>query len=324
MNMSSIKCICACLVAYGVATSIPRIAAGSDGDALTDKARVLYDEAAISYQKSKYAEARASLLAAWSLKKHWQIAGSLGGCEVQLGLYREAAEHLAYFMRLSPNKPPSADTKKLFETATSKLGTLVISVDARGADLVVDGKFIGKSPMEDPVFVEPGHHTIEARLGSKRATVEADTPAGSSRKLPLTLVNASTPRGIDSDGPSRALVIGGAIASAAALGTGIAFVAVAGGKASDADAVLAQLKSSGTTCLVPPQAGPCEPLLSLRQNQGTFHNVGVPMLVGGGIGAIGTAIYALWPRSKSEPTMGLRALPAINPGSAGMWLTGTF
>jgi hypothetical protein len=220
--------------------------------------------------------------------------------------------------------PPSAETKRLLGKAISKIGALLISVDTPGADVIVDGKFIGKSPMEDPVFVEPGHHTIEARLGVKRATAEADAPAGSSRKLSLTLANAALPRDIDSKGPNLSLVISGAIVSAAAMGTGIAFLAVAGGKTSEADAVLAQLKISGITCLVPPQAGSCEQLLSLRQNQGTFHNVGVPMLVGGGIGAIGTAIYALWPRSKSEPTMGLQVLPTTGPGSAGMWLMGTF
>ena len=324
MNMRSIKCILACLFACTLATFIPKRSAASDGDVMTDKARVLYNEAAIAYQKSKYAEARASLLAAWSLKKHWQIAGSLGDCEVQLGLFRDAAEHLAYFIRLSPSKPPSPESKRLYENATSKIGTLVIAADAPGADIVVDGKFVGKAPLEDPVFVTPGHHMIEARLGAKRATDEADARAGSSRKLSLTLMDGLPRGGAFSERPNRSLVIGGAIVSAAALGSGIAFLAVSGGKASEADLTLAQLKSSSITCSVPPQAGPCEQLLSLRRGQGTFHNVGIPMVVSGGIAAIATAVYASWPRSASEPKTGLRVLPAIAPSSAGVWLTGSF
>lgn len=322
--MRSTHRLLACVLACAVVTSIPRSSAASDTDALTDKARTLYDEAVVAYQKSKWSEARASFLAAWSLKKHWQIAGSLGDCEAQLGLNRDAAEHLAYFLRLSPSKPPSPESKRLYEKAKSQIGVLEIAVDVPGADVVVDGKYIGKSPLEDPIFVEPGHHAIEVRLGAKRATAEADAPAGSSRKLSLTLANAVPPGGVGSEGPNLSLVIGGAIVSAAVLGTGIAFLAVSGGKESKADLTLSQLKSSGIICSVPPQAGSCEQLLSLRRDQGTFHNVSVPMVVGGSIGAIATAAYVLWPRSKSEPMTGLLALPAIGPGSAGMWLMGSF
>src|SRR5512132_2502170 len=44
-----------------------------EAHALTDKAATLYDEGVVAFRKSKWAEARASFLAAWALKQHWQI-----------------------------------------------------------------------------------------------------------------------------------------------------------------------------------------------------------------------------------------------------------
>jgi hypothetical protein len=51
------------------------------GDVQTDKARELHIEADALYRRGDYAKARASYLAAWALKQHWQIAGSLADCE---------------------------------------------------------------------------------------------------------------------------------------------------------------------------------------------------------------------------------------------------
>ena len=67
---------------------------------------------------------------------------------------------------------------KLYEDARAETGPITIAVDLPGADVVVDGKVVGKSPLEDPVFVEPGHHTIEARLGAKPSTLEGEVAQG--------------------------------------------------------------------------------------------------------------------------------------------------
>jgi PEGA domain len=331
MNMRSPHCLFACFLACAVVTSVPRLSAASDTDALTDKARVLYNEAVVAYQKSKWSEARASFLAAWSLKKHWQIAGSLGDCEAQLGLQRDAAEHLAYFLRLSPSKPPSPESKRLYESATSKIGVLVIAVDTPGADVVVDGKFIGKSPLEDPVFVEPGHHTIEVRLGAKRATTETDAPAGSSRKLSLMLANAMPPGEVTSEGPNRSLVIGGASVSAAALGTGIAFTVISNGRSSDAATLRTSLvNSSGPSVCDSATVGSqssagkdCRDIVSRRADRDAFGNAAFWSFIGAGAVGAGTLIYALTaPRTKTSS--GLQALPVVSSAGGGMLVQGTW
>src|SRR5262245_11666729 len=79
----------------GAAESLPRAGV----DAGTEKARELHAQGDRLYERGEYARAHTAYVAAWSLKKHYQIAGNLGDCEVRIGKYRDAAEHLSYFIR---------------------------------------------------------------------------------------------------------------------------------------------------------------------------------------------------------------------------------
>ena len=322
-HLSSVLCVLGAIGISAPSAAQPKLAPTSSAVAATDRARALHREGAVLFEQKKYEDAYVAFVAAWALKRHPQIAANLADCEVKLGKYRDAAEHFTFMVR-DPNGESQPEEKqeaqRRLKEVQAKIGTLVIAVNVGSAEVLLDGKPIGMSPLQEPVFVDPGSHTIEARkdgyVSAKTTTVVA---AASSSPLTIELQSAE-----QREGKSTGLIVGGAALSAVLLGSGIAFLAVSGGKATEADLTLAQLKSSGITCLVPPQPGSCEQLLSLRRGQGTFHNVGVPMLVGGGLGAIATAAYALWPRATSEPTTGLQVLPAIGPGSAGMWLTGSF
>lgn len=291
-----------------------RASAGSD--ALTDKAATLYDEGIAAYKKSKWAEARASFLAAWSLKKHWQIAASLGDCEAQLGLYRDAAEHVAYFLRNAPPERQTSDANKLSSLARAKIATLVISVDANGADVAVDGKVIGKAPLEDPVFVEPGHHVVEARLGANLVTAQIDAGAGASPTIKLAVAEAPARK------PSLTVIVAGAGLGAAALGTGVALLAISSVRAGDASAKLMEITASHARCSSPPQAGPCSDVIALRRGVDTLHNVGVPLAITGSLAAVSTLVYAILPRSSG--TGRVEVLPVAGPHLGGLWLNASF
>ena len=87
----------------GTALAAPE---GVNDAAITDKARELRNEGNAFYKKGDLPHARAAYLGAWLLKKHWQIALNLGDVEVRLGLFREGAEHLAYYLRESAKEEP--------------------------------------------------------------------------------------------------------------------------------------------------------------------------------------------------------------------------
>src|SRR5262249_49367711 len=125
--------------------------------------------------------------------KHYTIAGNLGDCELRLGLYRDAAEHLARYVReIEKDKTSTPQERKeglaRYAEARAKGGEVNLEVDVPGAEVYVDGKLAAPVPLEGPVFLEPGSHTFEARaegLPSARATIEAKPGAGEPVKLVL-------------------------------------------------------------------------------------------------------------------------------------------
>jgi hypothetical protein len=318
------------------ASGLARAADAKQPDALTDKAATLYDEGLAAYKRSKWAEARASLLAAWALKQHWQIAGSLGDCELRLGLHREAAEHMAFFLRTAPPERRTEEAKRLYEQARSNLGTLTIDVDEKGADVVVDGKMVSTSPLEGPIFVEPGHHTLEAHSADGRGTEELDVVRGATRTIKLSVKKTvappplSPPPALPPPPPAtRSLVPGIVLAGVggAALATGVGFIVAANGSYSDSRDLSVAIRAATHSCVA--GAGTfdsrCEELHSTASAANTNSRVGVGLMIGGGAVAVAAVTYLLWPNSaltKSADTT--RFTPIISPSHAGLGWSGTF
>jgi len=139
--------------------------AASEADA-SGQAASLYEAGAKAFEANRLEEARVFFLAALRLKKHWQIAGNLGSIEVSLGRNRDGAEHLDFALRTAGDSISAQDRQRmqdLLDKARMAVGALSISVDAPGAEVFVDGKPVGKTPLAGPVFVEPGARVIEAR-----------------------------------------------------------------------------------------------------------------------------------------------------------------
>jgi ribosomal protein L12E/L44/L45/RPP1/RPP2 len=89
-----------------------------------------------------------------------------------------------------------AAAKEGLAIAKAKLHELRVSVDVVGADVYVDGESVGASPLPDPLYLDPGEHTIGARMGEKRSAVTVVSRAGKSTKATLQLsAEAAAARG---------------------------------------------------------------------------------------------------------------------------------
>lgn len=163
----------------------------TESSALDEQARELFRSGVKAAEKSQWARAHAAFLAAWSLKEHYQIAGNLGTSEAMLGKWREAATHLAYYLREAPKEKVAErrSAQKLLEQARAKVGALAVRVEPAGAEILIDGKSVGRAPLAGEVFVEPGVRVLEARLtGYEVAKQEVSAAAGASLEVPLRLV----------------------------------------------------------------------------------------------------------------------------------------
>ncbi len=178
-----------------------------EGNARSEEAaKVLYEEGLDATRTEQWAKARKALATAFQLKRDYEIAGLLGWAEWMSGAPRDAAEHLAFFLReakeIRPKERQEAET--MLAHAKSKIGTVTIRVDAAGAELFLDGKRLGASPLATPLFVEPGNRKVEARkAGFRPVTLWVDVEPGSNPIVAIGLAKAKTPKPPDMPIPNK-------------------------------------------------------------------------------------------------------------------------
>src|SRR5690349_768840 len=102
----ALRAACLCI---GLTLSAPAAAQSpsgpptdSESTGISDKARALYMEGIKAADAKNWAAAHTAFLEAWKQSEHYQIAANLGSMEIKLGRYRDAAEHLAVYLRKAP------------------------------------------------------------------------------------------------------------------------------------------------------------------------------------------------------------------------------
>src|SRR5690606_7368860 len=127
-----------------------------------------------------------------------------------------------------------------------------------GAAILVDGKRVGRAPVEDSVFVMPGRREVQAQLAGFEAARElVEIDAGETLDVSLRLAPRRevapepeplpAPRVPADEGPSAArmgLGITALVLGAGGLATGIALVVLADQKGDDAAKYQAQVDAA--------------------------------------------------------------------------------
>lgn len=297
-----------------------------------EKALALQTRGAELLDKGQNEAALVELRASWALKKNPETAALLGACELKLGQFRAAAEHLYIGLAAREDPKERAPLEALFNQATAKVGRLEITVNVDGATVIV-GKLVKETPLQGDLFIEPGEVTVLAKktgLGETRTTFKIE--AGKALRLDLHLPdkNASSSQ----SGQSRSLVptfvLGGL--GLAAAGAAVGLFVVGADKRTQADQMLADLKADPKTvdpaapCRVGSAAAGCEALKSARQDSDTLTNAGTGLAVGAGVMLAAGVVYGLLARSsRSGSGMGrLTVGPVASPSGGGLWMSGQF
>ncbi|XXY46933.1 PEGA domain-containing protein [Sorangium sp. So ce269] len=339
---------------WGVAMALMAPAAGAqqaatpavagETDALTDKARQLYEEGRQAAAAGKWADAHASFLAAWAIKPHYQIASNLGVTCLKLGKHRDAAEYLTRYLREAPatkvKERESAEAS--LKEALAKIATVKVQVAPAGAEVRVDGAVVGKAPLADPVFLEPGQHDIGARLdGHAPETRLIVATAGGKETAVLELKRTSAANvvvqpglnelppasgtGNHGNGTRTALLISGGAAAGVGVVAGAILTVMANSRASEAEDKRNKLIAGGykdSSCRGLSMPG-CEDLRDTVYAKVDLSNAAFWSFVAGGAIGVGTLVYGLVtskPAEKAAPSIGLA--PLIGPRVTGVSLSG--
>jgi hypothetical protein len=295
--------------------------------------RTLVNEGVAASAKNDWEGARAALLKAWEIRPLATIAANLGYVELKLGKYREAAEHLQYFLVKAPADRPErrADAEQQLAECHKHIAIISVKANVDGAQLTMDASEVGQTPLTKQLFVEPGMHTFKASRPGYQSelrtiSVEADRdvvlqftlqtelnvpkePAAAAQSASTENVAAERP-GIQ---PRTWFLIGGSAATAISLGVGIAYRLKAGSLGDDASSTLAQIDSlpdttssqRATSAECFNRTGTaqtlCEQLWATRRQQDSSTNTSTAAFVTAGVLGVATAVtYFLWPEPKSS------------------------
>ncbi|WP_437814801.1 PEGA domain-containing protein [Sorangium sp. So ce1078] len=305
------------------------------------------------------------LLSAWELSPTFDVAYNLGNTKYQLKKHREAAQYLSFALR---NWPRLKTVAKLKPTAEQRLaesraqvGAVAVTVSIAGAEVLVDGKVVGRAPLEGEVFVEPGEHRVEARLeGYAPVGQTVKVAKGETAEVGLAMVlaksEAQTSAGLKTEGgtgaPSAGAgapvvgqppagpveppptpqerswvpVIALGAASVVGLGVGIGTTVASNAASSDVDAQGRAIIDAGGQCKEPPSAfvDRCSKLYDAGSREETFGNAARVAFAASGVLAVAAVSYALWPRAEARIAAPVRVLPDVGAHSAGVALLGVW
>jgi hypothetical protein len=307
---------------------------------LTEAGQAVLMEAAKAAQKKDWAVCRTKAAGVWDKVKHPTVAALLGACEAELGMAREAAEHLDFFLQRDDGKNPKQTqaAKERFPEVRAKV-TLVEVASEPIAEVRVDGTVMGKTPLR--VFLEPGDHKVElSAFGFNTKTESIAATAGGGRKLDVKLeregsgtggangggggaptsANTSATTGAGSvelpppaEKPVWPSVLLGGI-GAAGVATGIALLVVGTNKHGDAEEL--------ATCR--PWTRTCEAEVNDALDEGGgLRAGGVAALAVGGASLVGMIIYLAIPAGPSNE-QAVRLVPLAAPNGSGLTVKGTF
>lgn len=332
----------AALVILSMLGSLPAVAQAAGDEpahdatgALTDQARALHVEGVEHFRRGDYPKAYAAFSAAWGVKKHYQIAGALGACELKVGKPRDAAEHLHYFLEHFPAEGDAGErskTRALLNEAKSKIVQLTIKVSPADATITVNGR---QAQNDKPGFYEPGSCEVHAnKYDYESTTATHPCEAGTARTITLALKPAAVQQPapqpqpvVPSAGPDARLVAGIAVGVGALAGIamGIGTTVVAAGHADEARMLSSDVDHA---CFPPASGAHCAELADAAAAHDRNRDLATGGFVAGGVLAGASAGLLLWWALAEEPEssapVAVTVLPAWSPRHTGLILRGAW
>ncbi|WP_437691173.1 PEGA domain-containing protein [Sorangium sp. So ce176] len=297
--------------------------------------------------------------AAWTTDaERAEIAAELGLCELALGMVRDAASHLAQGLRHRDalRSGLARRAEEGLKKAESRVVTFYLGVSPPDAEVLVDGKTLGRPAPTYELFLEPGHHTVRARLDGHTEVVGAfEGHAGKESSLSLKLPRAPErgEAGAAGVGPGRAagppapaarptapaaralplteLRIGGAALATAALAAGTVFLLradVIDGNLAERDVVFRRQRGwTSSTCWWPNAPEACAEIRDDAAERALFATLGKVALATGAVFGIATAASFLaegWILDEAPARGGVRVAPSATGTQAGLVLQGVW
>jgi len=122
---------------------------------------------------------------AYQLSRSPRTAGQLGLVEMALGYFVDAEKYLGEAVA-SPDHPwvakNLATLKAQLATAKTQIGELYIVGEPAGAEVLVNGKSVGKLPLSSPIRLDKGRADVQVRASGYVASTDSVVMVGGKRE----------------------------------------------------------------------------------------------------------------------------------------------
>lgn len=315
----------------------PRSSQASPEDDARATARAKLVEGGELLKQGEYAPALSRFQEAYDLVKSPKIQYNFGLAYMGLGRKADAVEAFEKFLAEATDANPDlrANAERHRSTLMQQVGTLVVECDADGAEISVDGRSRGVTPLGMPIRLDPGPHQLVVEkagappfaervtaVGGRRATVQAHLaiaapPAAKAEPAPLPPppVMAPAPSPVPQAEPElspaersarahaleRKLAWGTGALAVVGLGLGVVERLVANGKFQDFNSKMTTYGQCDADDRVRAHGGAgCDDLLSAGRSAQSRSTVG--LIAGGALGvASGLLFYLSRPEGAGAP-----------------------
>lgn len=147
------------------------------------------------FNEADYRGALVEFKRAYAIAPNALALYNVGQTQFQLQDYAAALTTFrAYIAEASPSNPQHAEALRNVEVLKARVGTIAITTVPPGADIVVDNRPVGKTPIEQPVLVSIGHRKVTATMaGRPSVSRDVDVAADDSVSVTLELPASSEP-----------------------------------------------------------------------------------------------------------------------------------
>ena len=318
----------------GVCAMLLSAPAQAEEEELNQASKKVYEEALTAANKSDWALCRTRAIGVWQQIKSPSVAGILGICEAELGMNRDAAEHLDFFLKNQKKATPKqlAQVTEAFDKVKPKVARITLTPVPDDADVFLDDKPLGRG--KQTFFVSPGDVRVGVAKNGQAKNKTISVKAGEQLdNLVIDVPIDSAVGGHAQGGSGAAGATGGSggtagqgAAGAGGAGQGAAGAGGAGGDtAAEAKplwpvfvlggvglagigAGVGLTVAGGSQYADAEQTAACSPFTLACSTTATeqlddaalLQNVGIGMFAVGGASLIGMAIYLLIPEASNK------------------------
>ena len=160
------------------------------------QAQALLGQGTKLYEQGDVADALEKFQAAYAAYPSPKLMFNIGQCNRDLSRPVEAVVAFEKFLAgaADASHEMAADARKAVAQLQKKLGRIQIDCETAGAEVSVDGRNVGLTPLPEPIWATPGRHQVTAKHASAAPGIEdVDVAAGLVSTMTMRLRSLEVP-----------------------------------------------------------------------------------------------------------------------------------